>query len=630
MGAEIGASPKISDVSFRQVDIDNGFWHMRQNLNREKTIYAVHDRFKETGRFDAFRCDWKEGMPYKPHLFWDSDVAKWIESVAYILEKEDMPELEKLVDELVDETERNQEANGYFNIWFLTVDKAHRFSDRDAHELYCAGHLIEAAVAYAQATGKNKFLDLMKKYVDYIELRFKKLKDTGFSTPGHEEIELALMRLYRYTGEKRYLELSRYFLEKRGKHKDPIAEWTSSLYRQDHLPIRDMSTAEGHAVRALYLYSAMADLAYETDDEPLKEACRKIFRNIAGRRMYVTGGVGSTRLGEAFTVDYDLPSITAYAESCAAIALVFFAQRMLQLEPDSIYADVAEKVLYNGFLSSLSLDGCKFFYQNPLEVVPGLCNREVSMSDISAHLPPPQRSEMFDCSCCPPNITRFIASLGNILYTCSNDTLYVHHYISSNAQVAVGNTNAHIRQATEYPVKENVNIEVKGLEGKTLALRLPSWCADPQILVDNKPVICDIKCGYAMIPVKDDNFVLDLILPMPVTLISAHRKMRDESGKVAVQRGPVVYCVEGLDNDNELWNCYVDVKNIASTKIESPDLCGIPVLKVPGFRRCESNEDLYLSYDKIKFEPTTLHMIPYFAFANRGECEMRIWLNPYF
>jgi DUF1680 family protein len=620
---------KIKGIPFQQIDINNGFWHGRQCLNREETIYAVYDRFKDTGRFDAFKCDWKEGMPNKPHYFWDSDVAKWIESVAYLLEKGNMPDLEKIVDELVDEIEKNQDSNGYFNIWFLTIDPIHRFCDRDAHELYCAGHLIEAAFAYAQATGKHKFLHLMCKYVDYIELRFKRLRDTGFYTPGHEEIELSLIRLYRYTGEKRYLELSKHFLEERGRHNENKTVWSSPYNRQDHLPIREMTTAEGHAVRALYLYSAMADLAYETNDESLKTACQNIFKNILQKRMYITGGVGSTRHGEAFTLDYDLPSLTTYAETCAAIALIFFTQRMLLLDTNAVYADVAEKVLYNSFLSSTSLDGRKFFYQNPLEVVPRLSNREVSMKDSSAHLPPAQRSEIFNCSCCPPNITRFIASVGNLIYTCNENTLFVHHYMASRANINVGDANVSIIQETQYPVKENVKITVSGMTGKTLAIRLPSWCVNPRIQINDNTAAYECKKGYAMLSIKEEKITIDLSLPMPVTLIYANRHLRDEAGKVAVQRGPVIYCVEEADNGPELWSLSVNANEISKTVTGNSDFCGIPVLDVPGFRRSETKDDLYIPYEEIRFEPAMLHMIPYFAFANRGECEMRIWLNTY-
>ena len=298
-------------VPFQQVTLDQGFWQDRQQINRDVSIWNVYKRFQETGRFDALSCDWREGMPNKPHVFWDSDVAKWMEAAAFLLERKPDPQLEAAVDELVDRIADNQGADGYFNTYFTVCEPEARFTRRTDHELYCAGHLFEAAVAYARATGKEKFLGLMRRYADYIERVFKDEGSAAFVTPGHEEIELALVKLYRHTGEKRYLELSRWFVEKRGRHEEGLYEMFSSKHAQDHLPVRRMETAEGHCVRALYLYSAMADLAYEYQDEEMLEACRRIFLNIVRRRMYVTGGVGSTAYGEAFTVDYGLPPQTA-------------------------------------------------------------------------------------------------------------------------------------------------------------------------------------------------------------------------------------------------------------------------------------------------------------------------------
>lgn len=338
-------------VPFQQVDLDQGFWQDRQRINSDVTIWNVYKRFQETGRFDALSCDWREGMPNKPHVYWDSDVAKWMEAAAFILERKPDPQLEAAVDELVDRIADNQGADGYFNTYFTVCEPEARFTRRTDHELYCAGHLFEAAVAYARATGQGKipWADAPVRRLYRAGIQGRKVR--RFCHPGHEEIELALVKLYRHTGEKRYLELSRWFVEERGRHEEGLYEMFPSKHAQDHLPVRRMETAEGHCVRALYLYSAMADLAYEYQDEEMLEVCRRIFLNIVRRRMYVTGGVGSTAYGEAFTVDYDLPNQTAYAESCASIALIFFARRMLCLEADSLYADTMERVLYNGFLS---------------------------------------------------------------------------------------------------------------------------------------------------------------------------------------------------------------------------------------------------------------------------------------
>jgi DUF1680 family protein len=355
---------KYEQVPFAAIDLENGFWHDRQTLNSTVTIRSVYNRFVDTGRFAAFRFDWKEGMPNMPHFFYDSDVAKWMESVAYLLRKRPDPELEAIMDETINLIEKHQQPNGYFNVWFTIIHPENRLKERTSHELYCAGHLFEAAVAYNEATGKDKFLKLMCRYADFIYDYFLVRQAAPFLTPGHEEIELALVRLYRCTKEKKYLDLSRWFLDQRGSNeidKQSFYGWANARYAQDHLPVREQTTAEGHAVRANYLYCGMADVAYETGDQGLLRACRAIFLNIVSRRMYITGGIGSSRAGEAFTVDYDLPNPTAYAETCAAISLAMFARRMQQLEVDSLYGDVIELELYNGFPVSTSLDGKRFF-----------------------------------------------------------------------------------------------------------------------------------------------------------------------------------------------------------------------------------------------------------------------------
>ena len=302
----------IEKIPFSDVEITGGFWKKRQDLNRSTTIYAVRDRFAETGRFDAFRCDWKEGDPNRPHIYWDSDVAKWIEAVAYLVEKHPEPALEAAVEDVIDQIEKNQWDDGYFNICFSQFEPQNRFTRRTDHELYCAGHLIEAAIAWYRATGRPRFLQCMCRYADLIERVFAIEKSAAFATPGHEEIELALVKLYEATGDERYLKLSQFFVETRGTTAEPDDSDYNAAQTQSHLPVREQKTAEGHAVRAMYLYSAMADLARHTGDESLRAACETLFQNITGRRMYITGGTGSSAIGEAFTYDFDLPNYTAY------------------------------------------------------------------------------------------------------------------------------------------------------------------------------------------------------------------------------------------------------------------------------------------------------------------------------
>lgn len=604
-------------VPFQQVDIQSGFWHDRQRINSDISINNIYKQFQETGRFDSFRFDWREGMPNKPHIFWDSDVAKWIESAAFILEKKKDPQLETIIDDIVELIEKHQTSDGYFNVYFTVCEPKKRFTLRTEHELYCAGHLFEAAVAYARATGKEKFLQLMCRYADHIEDVFKNQHAAAFVTPGHEEIELALVKLYRYTGEKRYLELSKWFVEERGRHpEEQRYEWASPRFAQDHVPVRDMDTAEGHCVRGLYLYCAMADLAHEYGDKGMLDACRRIFRNIAERRMYVTGGVGSTAEGEAFTVDYDLPNLTSYSESCAAIALIFFAQRMLLLEPDALYADVAERVLYNGFLSSISLDGRKFFYVNPLEMVPQLLERNQCMRHHPRREDAIQRVEVFNCSCCPPNITRLIASVGNLLYTFDESTLYVHHFINSQTQLQMGGGNVIIQQTTDYPWEGRICLEISGLSGKRLAVRIPAWCDNAAVILDGRESAYTMESGYAVLMVEQDKFVLELDFSMTVRLVEASPQVKDDAGKVCIQRGPIIYCAESMDNGDSLWALALDEDSTQPQYIFAEEL-GLNKLVVKGWRKQPVGNALYHAATDTKDIPCEIHLIPYFAFGNQ-------------
>ena len=340
----------LMQYNYRNVTLRQGFWKQMEELNSKVTVNAVYDRFYETGRIDAFKFDWKEGEPNQPHFFWDSDVAKWMEGAAYILSREDRPDLEEKIESLIDLIEKNQCEDGYFNIYFTVVKPEARWSCRDWHELYCAGHLMEAACAYYDVTGRDRFLRLMEKYADYIKKVFVDEHSAAFTTPGHEEIELALYRMYKTTGNAKYFELCRFFLENRGLSENKEADILGSpYYAQNHLPIREQKEAFGHSVRAVYLYSGMADLALESGDEALKDACRALFESIVNNKMYVTGGIGSAYRGETFTVPYDLPNASAYAETCASIGLMFFAQRMIALDPENAakYADAIELEMYN-------------------------------------------------------------------------------------------------------------------------------------------------------------------------------------------------------------------------------------------------------------------------------------------
>ena len=602
----------IKTVDFSKTDITGGFWRQKQDLVRKTTVKAVYDRFKETGRFDAFKCDWKEGMPLRPHYFWDSDVAKWIEGVAYLTQKKREPRLERLADETIDLIEKNQGEDGYFNIYFTVVDPESRFKNRDGHELYCAGHLMEAAVAYYNATGKRKFLDIMCKYADYIEKRFKIDEDTEFVTPGHEEIELALVRLYEATGERRYLELSEFFINSRGTQDEMHTDWMKNNYGQSHLPVREQTTAEGHAVRAVYLYCGMADIAWQTGDAELKKACEALFNNIVDKRMYITGGIGSSSCGEAFTVDYDLSNLLAYTESCAALGLALFANRMLRFEADSRYSDTVERVIYNGFMSSMSLNGKSFFYENPLEVIPYLHTRDTSTKSGSIHWPQMQRSEVFGCSCCPPNILRFISSIANILYSESEDTIYIHQFMQSRTEIERNGKTIVIEQKTRYPESGRVEIKVSGGDTR-LAVRIPGWCDGYE---------GETVKGYAYFDVKESQ-TLSFDFKMRVKLIEARPEAVFDCGKFAVMRGPVVYCMEAVDNGDILRDIRLSARS--RFKYGKHEELGVPKLTVKAYRR-QRDDGSPLYYErKEQLIETEATLIPYYAFANRGITEMQIW-----
>ncbi|MBQ9120735.1 MAG: glycoside hydrolase family 127 protein [Clostridia bacterium] len=599
----------IQRVDYSKVQITGGFWRKKQELIRDVTVQAVYDRFKDTGRIDAFRCD--KNAPVEPHFFWDSDVAKWMEGVAYLLRARPNEGLERILDELVDEIEKNQDADGYFNIYHTVVEPQNRFKIRDHHELYCAGHLMEAAVAYYEATGKRKFLDLMCKYADYIERRFKIDRDAAFVTPGHEEIELALVRLYETTGERRYLELSRFFVDERGVREEKLMDWTAPCYHQSHQPAREQFTAEGHAVRAVYFYSAMADLALHLNDTALKTACERIFDDIVEHKMYVTGGLGSSFAGEAFTVPYDLPNLIAYTESCAAIGLVFFAQRMLLLTNDAKYADVIERVLYNGFLSALSLDGKAFFYCNPLEIVPYLHDRDRSTTHKSLTLPQMQRQEVFGCSCCPPNIVRFIPSLSGLIYTQDETAVYVHQFMESKAALSVNGRDVTVEQKTCYPSDGRVTLSVRGGD-VTLCVRIPAYT--------RAAYTGELTNGYVTFHLHDgEEVTLDFDLTPRLT--EANPNVVFDAGRCAVERGPVVYCMEGVYNGSNLRD--IRIRLDAAFTEGFDETLGVPTLSVDAFRR-KPRAELYSPVSRER-EAVTARLIPYYAFANRGETEMQVW-----
>lgn len=618
---------KCIPVSFEKSNVTGGFWKAYQDLFRRVTVDAVYDRFEETGRFEALKFNWKEGMPHKPHIFWESDVTKWIEGAAYFLQKQRDPDLEARIDELVERMERTQGQDGYLNAYFTVVEPDARFTRRTDHELYCAGHLIEGAIAYARATGKENMLRVAIRYADLIDRVFRAEHSAAFDTPGHEEIELALVKLYRYTGQERYLKLAQYFVDTRGtSDRDATYDFADQEHMQSHLPVRSQKTAEGHSVRALYLYSGMADLAMETGDEELLACCKTLFDNIVNRRMYLTGGVGSTCRGESFTFDWDLPEYTAYNETCASIALALFCRRMWLMDPDGCYADVAEQAIYNTVLSGVSLSGNEFFYENPMSTDP----RRNAFNDmrprgLKEHLPILKRVKVFDCSCCPPNLLRAVGSIADYLYSTEGNTIYAHCYMEADTELSLGEKRIHLVQKTGYPFEGKIAITLEGEGDFTLALRIPGWCHEARIMVNGQELPAQIRKGFVFIErswKNGDQAVLDL--PLEVKWISANPQVIDACGRVAVMRGPLVYCAEGMDNaDRPLKD--VRIARNSPVEISMEEIAGfdLPVVRMEASCR-KPFEGLY-SQEPLEEERFMLKLIPYFAWTNRDVTEMTTW-----
>ena len=602
-------------IGYENVKLYDGFWAKKQDLVRNVTAQAVYDRFAETYRFDALRCKWHEEGKYQGHIYWDSDIAKWIEGVAYLIRLAPAPELQALAQEAIDNILDNADEYGYFNSYYLCKNQDQRFTVRDNHELYCAGHLMEAAIAWRDATGDPAFLNAMCKYADYIEKVFIIEDSAAFSTPGHPELELALMKLYRATGEKRYLAMAEHFINSHGTDNKDARQYQEDTgfvvnYNQDAVPLREITEPMGHCVRALYLLCGMVDVAIETNDKALADACKRCFDSIVQKQMYITGGVGPTHIGEAFTADYHLPNRTAYNETCAAIALAFFSRRMQALEVDSKYADLVERTMYNGVLAGISMDGKAFFYENPLEIDPKFNNVNRSTAN-KERLPITQRVEVFRCSCCPPNLVRFLSSVGDFLYTADDDAVYVQQYMASETNCA----GLSITQKTQYPTDGVIRITGVS-DKKTLALRIPGWCRSFKLNASYT-----YKNGYAYVA-HSGEFDVELVLDMPVTVLTANRQIHDNAGRVAVMRGPVVYCVEGVDNGEDLKAVAIDPKGDFYVA-EAAFL--LPSITTTGYRP-EETDGLYFAAEEEQWESFPLTLIPYYAFANRGTTEMQVWL----
>lgn len=597
----------------------------RYQLNKSVSVENVRRRFEESGRFDAMRFNFlKNGR--RPHVFFDSDVAKWMEAVAYLYraDPESMAQHITLCEELINCMEQAQRPDGYLNSTHQQIFPEQIFRNRNHHELYCAGHLIEAAIAYHLATGKDRFLHIMERYVVCIRKVFLEEQSAAFITPGHEEIELALIALYRHTGKREYLELAEFFLKNRGKNVKDAMIYEDNLFgSQDDVDIDHLNAANGHCVRALYFYSGIADLAAETGDERLLSNLRSVFKDITERKMYITGGVGSTYRTESFTVPYDLPNQTAYNESCAAIALILFAARMRQMDRNSVYGDTVERVLYNGLLSSTSLDGRSFFYENPLEINLSEHNREVAVPKAKRErLPITQRVEVFSCSCCPPNINRFFGRFADFLALDEYGHLTLEQYVSADIRSQYGTVTVKERYAGEG----TVTVCSDHYSAKVLSLRIPSWCKECVAVLDGEPVRLTVDNGYAVIEVPTA-FVLELDFCMQPTFVVSHPLVRENAGRVALVCGPVVYCLEGIDNGERLWQISVDPSELAHAKIEPDAFSGFCRIRMPAFRDHFAEDRLYSAAENSGAEQITVTFLPYYTFANRGESDMAVWIR---
>lgn len=560
-------------------------------------------------------------------VFQDSDAAKWIEAAAYTLANGRDAALEETVDRLIEMIAQAQDADGYLNTRFTITDREKRWKNLlEGHELYCSGHMMEAACAYYEATGKRRLLDVMEKNAEHIYRRFVAEKTEGY--PGHPEIELALMKMYHATGNPHCLELAEHFINCRGQ--DPSyyekekagRDWSvwgnnpvDHDYQQCSKPVREQTEAVGHAVRAVYLYTGMAELAAETGDEELFAACRRLWDNIVRRKMYITGGIGATVIGEAFSSEYDLPGDTAYAETCASIGLIFFARGMLANRLDREYADIMELALYNTVLAGMQLDGKRFFYVNPLEVIPGISgvspNRRHDLT---------QRPGWYACACCPPNAARLISSVGQYAYGESGDTAYCHLYCAGETEFENG---MKLVCRTGYPYDFDIEYEVSG-SGR-LAVRIPSWSAEYSLTVNGEKVAAELTGGYAVVAVADGDRV-KLVLDGSPRFVYASGKVPALSGKTAVCRGPLVYCFEGADNDGDVITLTLDTQSKPTLCGYDPKLlCGTERIAVSAYRAAVTNE-LYTSVPPEKVS-CTAYAVPYYTWANRGENQMRVWMD---
>lgn len=574
-------------------------------------------------------------------VFQDSDLFKWMEAVAYSLMWSPNQELEDELEQTVQLIADAQLDDGYINTYYILTGIDRRWTNlKDHHELYCAGHMIEAAVAHFRATGRTSFLSVAEKLAAHIDTVLGPEEGKKHGYPGHEEIELALVKLYEVTGKEQYLKLARYFLSERGKEPLYFEEetrregndfyWKNGnlqyAYYQAHRPLMEQERPVGHAVRANYLYAGAAAAARCAGDRELYAQLRKLWREMTEKQMYLTGQVGSSEYGESFTFPYDLPNDTAYAETCAGLALAFFANQMLLIEPKSEYADVLERVLYNGAISGMDLNGTAFFYVNPLEVLPQACREDQRKAHVK-----PVRQKWFGCACCPPNLARTLASITDYAVHQSETAIYQHLYLAGTLQATVSGVEVTLKQEGNYPWSGELRFTVTPAHPAefTYALRIPGWCCrEFTVKLNGQPIEVPVKDGYAQLcRVWQLGDVVELSLPMKARRVWANQNVREDAGKVAVQRGPMVFCLEEVDNGKDLHRLLLPRDSAFTEQFEPELLKGVMTLRCKGIEEKGEQAALYTYAPPRAARERELLFVPYYAWANRGEGEMTVWLR---
>ncbi|HTN08586.1 glycoside hydrolase family 127 protein [Agriterribacter sp.] len=617
---------KLYPVSFSDVTITDPFWKPKMGTVATATLDAcVNYTQDKTGRIRNFEKAAKHSGKHEGIYYDDSDVYKAIEAIAYSLKNYPNPTLEKHTDEWIEKIAAAQLPDGYLNTYYILTDINKRWTDMEKHEDYCAGHLIEAGIAYYNTTGKNKLLHTAIRFADHIDSVFRQQNRPWVS--GHQEIELALMKLYHHTQNKKYLELANWFLDQRGRGNGKGViwdQWKDPAYCQDGLPVKDQRKITGHAVRAMYLYTGAADVAAVTNDAGYITAMDSIWQDVVFHHMYITGGIGAQGSNEGFGKPYDLPNATAYCETCASVGMVFWNQRMNMLSGDAKYIDILERSLYNGALDGLSLSGDRFFYGNPL-AASGNHNR----------------SEWFGTACCPSNIARLVSSLGNYIYGTSKNAVWVNIFAGSHAMVQLNKNKVNLSMETGYPWKGNIKLAVSPakMQQFELRIRIPGWLSTPapgnlyhyetpekdvpEIKVNGTPAQYTVDEGYAVIKrvwKKDD--IVTMELPMKVRRIISNPAVKQNENRVALQYGPLVYCVEGTPNDEfDAGSVIVPAETNFEISYDASLLGGVNVLRFNAPVVTIHKDGLSVSTINKK-----ITAIPYYSWNNRGANDMQVWL----